>query len=61
MAVNDEPDRICVGLDDVLRLWLGVLQAGRWMLAQGFLEDFIEGGSGDFRGVILGDLFGELE
>ena len=36
-------------MDDVFELRAGVFQAGRWMLDDGFAEDFVELGSLDFE------------
>ena len=47
--MDDKPRWASVGLDDVFEFRAGVFQAGRWMLDDGFAEDFVELGSFDFE------------
>lgn len=59
-AVNHEPRRTGVGLDDVFGLGASVFEAGGNMFDNGLGEDFIEFGSFDFlvaSGVNLGGKF----
>ena len=36
-AINHEPRRTSVGLDDIAEARVGVFETGRWMHAQGFV------------------------
>ena len=41
-AVDDEPWRSRVGLDDVAELWMRVFQASWWMSGDGFLQEVVK-------------------
>ena len=60
-AVNDEPWRADVGLDNILRLRASIFQASRRVFDDGFGEDFIEVGSFNFLVASGVDLGGEFE
>ena len=59
--MHHEPRWTNVGLDDVFGLWTGVFEAGRWVLDDGFAEDFVKFGSFDFLMAGSVDFGGELE
>ena len=62
-AVDHEPRRAGVGLDDVFELGASVLEAGGRVLEESFAEDFVEVGGLDFEmagGVDLGGKLKEL-
>lgn len=60
-AVDDEPGRTDVSLDDVFRFRAGIFQTGGRMLDDGFGENFIQVGSFDFLMTSSVDLGGKLE
>ena len=60
-AVDHEPRRAGVGLDDVFELGASVLEAGRRVLEESFAEDFVEVGGLDFEMAGGVDLGGELK
>ncbi len=58
--MHDEPRWADVGLDHIFKLRASVFEAGRWMVNDGFGEDFVEFGGFDFlmtSGVNLGSEF----
>lgn len=47
-AVDDEPRRVGVGLDDVAKLRMSIFEASRWVFLDGALQEVVELASGGF-------------